>query len=68
MKYQIASKKAYHETMVAVFDLMNTGEAKLTSSELRKLVAMAAATEKYEDEILGLRPPKNRPGQPVKSS
>ena len=58
MKFQITSKKTYHETMVAVYELMNKGEANLTASELRKLAAMAAAAEKYEDEILGLKPQK----------
>ena len=58
MKYQITSKKAYHETMVAVYELMNKGEGNLTASELKKLAAMAAAAEKYEDEVLGLKPSK----------
>ncbi|RFM29101.1 helix-turn-helix domain-containing protein [Deminuibacter soli] len=58
MKHEISSKKAYHETMVAVYNLMNKGEAKLTAAELKKLSAMAAAAEKYEDEVLGLKPKK----------
>ncbi len=58
MKYIITSKKQYHETMVVVYDLMNKGEANLSASELKKLAAMAEAAEKYEDEVLGLRPAK----------
>ena len=54
MKYLINSKKSYHETMVAVYNLMNKGEANLSSAELKKLSAMAVAAEKYEDEVLGL--------------
>ena len=31
---------AYHETMVAVYNLMNKGEANLTSKELKTLVRL----------------------------
>ena len=55
MKYTIASKETYHETMVDVYKLMNKGEANLTQAELKKLVAMTVAAEKYEDEVLGLK-------------
>lgn len=58
MKYTIASKETYHETMVDVYKLMNKGEANLTQAELKKLVAMTVAAEKYEDEVLGLKPRK----------
>lgn len=58
MKHTISSKKEYHETMVAVYNLMNKGEDNLTSKELRTLEAMAKAAEEYEDNILGLKPPK----------
>ena len=58
MKHTIPSKKAYHETMVAVYNLMNKGEANLTSKELKTLEAMAKAAEEYEDNVLGLRPSK----------
>ena len=58
MKHIINSKKAYHQTMIDVYNLMNKGEANLTSVELRKLSAMAEAAEKYEDEVLGLQPRK----------
>ena len=53
MKHLISSKKSYHETMVAVYNLMNKGEANLTPAELKKLSAMAVAAEKDEDEVLG---------------
>ena len=42
MKHIINSKKVYHETMVAVYELMNKGEANLTNAELKKLAAMSA--------------------------
>lgn len=58
MKYTIASKEAYHETMVDVYKLMNKGEANLTQTELKRLSAMVVAAEKYEDEVLGLKPRK----------
>jgi antitoxin component HigA of HigAB toxin-antitoxin module len=58
MKYIINSKKDYHETMVAIYNLMNKGETNLKKSELQKLKDMASAAEKYEDEVLGLRPQK----------
>ncbi|MDQ2864205.1 MAG: helix-turn-helix domain-containing protein [Bacteroidota bacterium] len=56
MKHLINSKKEYHETMVNVYNLMNKGEDKLTAAELKKLSVIAAAAEKYEDEVLGLKP------------
>ena len=56
MKQGITSKKAYHETMVAVYDLMSKGEANLTPKELKQLAAMAKAAEEYEDQVLGLKP------------
>lgn len=58
MKHQISSKKAYHETMVAIYKLMDKGEENLKPEELKKLSAMVAAAEKYEDEVLGLKPQK----------
>jgi antitoxin component HigA of HigAB toxin-antitoxin module len=54
MKYQIKSKKEYHQTMVQVYDLMNKGELSLSEDELSKLSVMAEAAEKYENEVLGL--------------
>ena len=44
--------------MVAVYDLMNKGEANLTEKELKKLESMAKAAEDYEDNVLGLKPGK----------
>lgn len=58
MKHIIPSRKAYHETMVAVYNLMNKGEANLTAKELKSLEAMARAAEEYEDNVLGLKPAK----------
>jgi HTH-type transcriptional regulator/antitoxin HigA len=58
MKHAITSKKAYHETMVAVYELMNRGEANLTSKDLKTLAAMSKAAEEYEDNVLGLKPAK----------
>jgi HTH-type transcriptional regulator / antitoxin HigA len=59
MKYNINSKKVYHETMLAIYKLMDKGESNLSAMELKKLAAMSAAAEKYEDEVLGLKPKKN---------
>jgi antitoxin component HigA of HigAB toxin-antitoxin module len=56
MKFEIRSKKAYHETMVEIYNLMNKGESKLNKLEVKKLATMSAAAEKYEDEVLGLKP------------
>lgn len=58
MKYSITSKRNYHETMVAIYNLMNKGEANLTTAELKKLVAMTKAAEDYEDNVLELKPVK----------
>jgi antitoxin component HigA of HigAB toxin-antitoxin module len=58
MKYEINSRKVYHETMLAIYKLMDRGESNLTAAELKKLAAMSAAAEKYEDEVLGLKPQK----------
>jgi HTH-type transcriptional regulator / antitoxin HigA len=56
MKYAITSKKHYHETMVAIYNLMNKGESNLSTAELKKLSAMTKAAEDYEDNVLGLKP------------
>lgn len=58
MKYKINSKKEYHQTMVDVYDLMNKGEQVLSAVELSKLSIMAEAAEKYENEVLHLKPQK----------
>ena len=56
MSYSIRSKKEYHQTMVDIYDLMNKGESALTKPELKRLSEMSAAAEKYEDEVMGIRP------------
>lgn len=56
--YQIGSKKEYHETMVEIYNLMNKGEKNLTKKELTQLSLLSNAAEKYEDEVLGLKPAK----------
>jgi HTH-type transcriptional regulator / antitoxin HigA len=58
MKHVITSKKEYHETMVKVYRLMDKGEENLKPDELKQLAAMAVAAEKYENEVLGLKPQK----------
>ena len=58
MKHIIPSEKTYHETMVAVYNLMNKGEANLSPTELKTLSQMAKSAEEYEDNVLGLKPPK----------
>lgn len=58
MEYQINSEKHYHQTMVVIYDLMNKGEANLTASEIEKLRSLTIAAEKFEDEVLGLKPVK----------
>lgn len=42
--------------MVSIYNLMNKGEANLTSDEMKRMAAMAVAAEEYEDNILGLKP------------
>lgn len=56
MKYSITTRKAYHETMVVIYNLMDKEKAKLTVAERKKLAEMSVAVEKYEDEVLGLKP------------
>lgn len=64
MEFLILTDKDYHETMIAVYELMNKGETHLTSAEIEQLKIMTSAAEKYEDEILHLKPVK----QPVSLS
>jgi antitoxin component HigA of HigAB toxin-antitoxin module len=59
MKYEIKSKKDYHELMVDIYTLMNKGEAKLSAAEIKRLAAMSSAAEHYEDTVLGLKPKKD---------
>ena len=56
MKHVITSKKSYHETMVAIYELMSRGETNLSKSELSRLSAMTQAAEDYEDNVLELKP------------
>lgn len=56
MKYTINSTKEYHQTMVDVYELMNKGEQFLSEAELNKLSTMAEAAEKYENDVLHLKP------------
>ena len=58
MKHIIASKKAYHETMVTIYELMNKGEQNLTEKELSRLKILAEAAEEFEDNVLDLKPVK----------
>jgi HTH-type transcriptional regulator / antitoxin HigA len=63
-KIVITSKKQYHETMAAIYDIMNKGETNLTKQELQKVRRMSKAAELFEDKILELRPnykPTNLP-------
>jgi len=45
----------YADIIAAIYDLMNKGEANLTTVELKKLGAMSLAAEKHEDEVLRLQ-------------
>ncbi len=56
MKHEIKSKKEYHQTMVEVYDLMNKGEDNLSECEMNRLSVLAEEAERYEDEVLQLRP------------
>ena len=56
MQSTINSKNIYHETMLAIYKLMDQGGSNLSSVELKKFADMSAAVEKYEDEVLGLQP------------
>ena len=55
MKHTIENKKAYHETMVAIYNLMSKGEANLSATDIKKLRSMTKAAEEYEDEVLKLQ-------------
>jgi HTH-type transcriptional regulator/antitoxin HigA len=57
-EFLISTDKDYHQTMIDIYELMNKGEANLASAEMEQLRLMAIAAEKYEDEILHLRPVK----------
>ncbi|BAU55239.1 helix-turn-helix domain-containing protein [Mucilaginibacter gotjawali] len=57
-EFLIDSNKNYHGAMLAIYDLMNKGEANLSEEEIEHLQAMTIAAEKYEDEVLHLKPVK----------
>ena len=42
--------------MILIYDLINKGSANLDEKENEKLMAVTMAAEKFEDEILGLKP------------
>jgi len=56
--FLIPTDRDYHQTMIDIYELMNKGEANLSSEETEQLRIMAVAAEKYEDEILHLKPLK----------
>jgi HTH-type transcriptional regulator/antitoxin HigA len=58
MEYLVTSEKHYHESMIVIYDLMNKGEKNMNLQDTEKLKAMTKATEKFEDEAMGLRPVK----------
>ena len=58
MEYLVTSEKHYHESMIVIYDLMNKGEKNMNLQDTEKLKTMTKATEKFEDEALGLRPVK----------
>jgi HTH-type transcriptional regulator/antitoxin HigA len=63
-QFLIETDKNYHETMIEIYELMNKGEANLSTEELDRIEIMAVAAEKYEDEVLHLKPvrqPKSLP-------
>ena len=59
MEYQIKSEKQYHETMIEIYNLMNKGETNLNEDEFALLASMSVAAEKFEDNVLGLKPMKH---------
>lgn len=61
MEYSIISEKQYHETMLLIYNLMDKGSENLNEAEMQTLGAMTLAAEKFEDEVLGLKPVK-KPG------
>jgi HTH-type transcriptional regulator/antitoxin HigA len=54
--FLIDTDKSYHETMIAIYELMSKGEANLLPSEVEKLSIMAVEAERYEDKVLNLKP------------
>ncbi|OCX50585.1 transcriptional regulator [Mucilaginibacter sp. PPCGB 2223] len=58
MKDLTITDKNYHETMIAIYELMDKGEQNLTEDDIARLRQMTIAAEKYEDEVLLLKPTK----------
>jgi hypothetical protein len=54
MEYEISSQAVYEEMMAAIVKFMTKED--LTPEELEQLFAMAIAAERYEGEVLCLRP------------
>jgi HTH-type transcriptional regulator/antitoxin HigA len=57
-QFVIITDKDYHETMIAIYEMMNKGEANLTAEEVEQLTIMTVTAERYEDEVLHLKPVK----------
>jgi HTH-type transcriptional regulator/antitoxin HigA len=55
-EFLIDSNKNYHDTMLIIYQIMNKGEFNLKSHELEELESMTRAAEKYEDDVLHLKP------------
>lgn len=55
-EFIIDSNKNYHGAMLAIYQIMNKGESNLKSDELEELESMSRAAERYEDDILYLKP------------
>lgn len=58
-KFNITSKNQYHKIMVDIYNLMNKGENKLTKTEITTLQLWTKEAERYEDEVLLLKPKPN---------
>jgi len=46
-EFVITSKKQYHEILLAIYEVMNGGEKKLTKVVLKRLSAMVKVAEKH---------------------
>ena len=54
----IETEKEYHKMIVEIHEIMKKGETHLTASEVEQLKKMALLVEKYEDDVLKLKPAK----------
>lgn len=57
-KLSIETEKDYHQMMIAIYELMNKGETEITAAEADLLRSMTFLAEKYENEVLKLKPVK----------